>query len=341
MVLPVGKVLFGKCEANLPTLPDNSIDAIITDPPYGLGTKEPTPEEIDKYLAGGTLSTGGDFMGKNWTIPTMTAWREMLRVLKPGCPLFSFAGTRTWDLLSMGAKTAGFLEHPQIVDRFGTHLLSWTYGQGMPKSMNISKAIDKHFKAKRPVIGPDPEAGRRNKKTPKFNGNTYANGETYFGATEVPLTAPATDEAKKWEGYGTGLKPCWEPIICLVKPGPLVSLPKPPQVPFFYTAKANKTETNLKNEAESIENTHVTKKPINLMGWLIEMAVPKGGLVVDCYAGSGSTLHAAILAGYPFIGIEMDKEYHHIASERVRIISASHQQEASQEDVFREAFGEL
>lgn len=318
--LPTNQVLLGPCEDILRDIPDSSIDAIIQDPPYGLGNREPSAEEIDKYLEGGSLNTGGDFMGAKWEIPSMRAWREMFRVLKPGAPMLNFASTRTWDLISAGAKAAGFLDHPQIVGKFGTHLLSWTYGQGMPKSTNLSKAIDKHFKAKRPIVGPDPEAGRRNKKTPKFNGTTYANGEIYCGATEVPLTAPATEAAKRWEGYGTGLKPAWEPIICLVKPGPLLPLAKVPDVPFMYCAKANKSETNLKKEAESIENDHPCKKPLAIMSWCLSIASRPNQLILDCYAGSGSTLHAAILDKRDFIGIEKSPKYYKLASDRVRII---------------------
>jgi site-specific DNA-methyltransferase (adenine-specific) len=140
MSFPLDQILLGACEDTLKTLTDCSVDAIITDPPYGLGTKEPTGVEIDAYLAGGNLDVGGDFMGKAWEIPTMTAWREMLRVLKPGAPLMSFAGTRTWDLLDAGAREVGFLPHPEIEGKFGSHILAWCHSQGFPKSRDVFRS---------------------------------------------------------------------------------------------------------------------------------------------------------------------------------------------------------
>jgi DNA modification methylase len=124
----------------LPTLADNSIDAIVTDPPYGLGN--PDPDYIIKAIqlwASGDRShipEGKGFMGKSWDafVPPPAVWDECFRVLKPGGHLLAFAGTRTYDLMGISIRMAGF----EIRDSIG-----WVYGSGFPKSLDVSKAIDK------------------------------------------------------------------------------------------------------------------------------------------------------------------------------------------------------
>jgi site-specific DNA-methyltransferase (adenine-specific) len=98
------QVINGHCLEVLQELPDDTFDAVVTDPPYGLGTKEPTVEQIVAYLQGADLDTGGDFMGAKWEIPSVPIWREVFRVLKPGGHVACFGGTRTWDLL----RSCGF-----------------------------------------------------------------------------------------------------------------------------------------------------------------------------------------------------------------------------------------
>ena len=124
----LNKVLLGNCLAVLKTLPENSIDAIVSDPPYGLGTKQPTREDIIKYLQGGQLDTGGDFMGKDWEIPAVSVWEQCFRVLKPGGHLLAFAGTRTFDMMSVGIRAAGFEDRDTVASMFGPSVLQWVYG---------------------------------------------------------------------------------------------------------------------------------------------------------------------------------------------------------------------
>jgi DNA modification methylase len=170
----LNSILLGDCLDILPTLAADSVDCVVTDPPYGLGTKEPTLDEILAYLNGSELDTGGDFMGRDWSIPPVAVWKECLRVLKPGGHLLSFGGTRTFDLISLGLRAAGFDHRDTVATQFGTVCLQWVYGQGFPKSLNIAKALEK--------AGAPPEV------------------------------------VEKWRGWGTALKPSWEPILVFRKP---------------------------------------------------------------------------------------------------------------------------
>jgi site-specific DNA-methyltransferase (adenine-specific) len=167
----------------LPTLPENSVDSIVTDPPYELG-----------------------FMGKKWDNSgiaySVELWKQCLRVLKPGGHLLSFGGTRTWHRVAVAIEDAGF----EVRDS-----MAWLYGSGFPKSLDVSKAIDKAAGAERSEVGDNPNA------RPLSAGNR--SGSMGGGAyTYQALTAPATTEAKQWEGWGTALKPAFEPIVVARKP---------------------------------------------------------------------------------------------------------------------------
>jgi DNA modification methylase len=169
----------GDCLQVMAGMPENSIDTIITDPPYGLA-----------------------FMGKEWDhgVPGIPFWAEALRVSKPGGILLAFGGTRTVHRLACAIEDAGW----EIRDR-----MQWIYGSGFPKSHNISKAIDKAAGAEREVVGYS--KGHRNNAPP-----TAMVGAPHSGNGSI--TAPATDAAQLWDGYGTALKPAHEPIIVAMKP---------------------------------------------------------------------------------------------------------------------------
>jgi DNA modification methylase len=239
------KLLNGDCLDKLKELEENSIDSIVTDPPYGLS-----------------------FMGKKWDydVPSTEIWAECLRVLKPGGHLLAFAGSRTYHRMAVRIEDAGFDIRDQIM---------WIYGSGFPKSMNIGKAIDKKggqnlswfidyvlkvaeekniSKKELTILFPSkngkPTGWLWNKKNSQgitleqyntlkdfldlpfdniqeaerevigtgkagLTGGTIAN---FSGKKEFEITAPATDEAKKWEGWGTALKPAHEPIVMARKP---------------------------------------------------------------------------------------------------------------------------
>jgi DNA modification methylase len=185
----------------LPTLPDNSIDSIVTDPPYGLSDNKFVADTIARWIAGERdfVPDGKGFMGKAWDafVPPPALWDECLRVLKPGGHLLAFFGSRTQDIGALAIRLAGF----EIRDS-----IAWLYGSGFPKSMDISKAIDKAAGAEREVIGT------------KITGNARTDEGWSGGQIQVNETAPATPEAQQWQGWGTALKPALEPIVVARKP---------------------------------------------------------------------------------------------------------------------------
>lgn len=307
----------GACEGYLPKLKAKSVDAIVTDPPYGLGKREPSPSELRLYLNEKKVLTTGDFMGEEWDIPSVGVWEHCLRILRPEKLLFTFAGTRTTDLIALGAEAAGFHRVGEIL---------WVHSQGFPKGGEISKKIDR-LKGKKPkVVGPDPEAGRRNKKKPRFNGQDYAGGKVWQGASEVPLTEPGSEEGLLWKGWGTTLKPSWEPILVFSKGPVQVTLPRS-----IYCSKPRAIETTLDG---AIENKHPTKKPLALMRELVRLATREGGLVLDPYVGSGTTAVAAIEEGRKYLGIERDPRYFQTATSRVQLVQSELDSRRAQRGLF-------
>jgi site-specific DNA-methyltransferase (adenine-specific) len=161
------------------SLADNSISSIVTDPPYGL-----------------------KFMGKKWDydVPSVEVFAEMLRVCRPGAMLLCFGGTRTYHRLVVNIEDAGW----EIRDS-----IQWIYGSGFPKSLDISKAIDRQAGAEREVVG----------RSNRHGGGIVGAGSSYELPPEPHMTtAPATDAAKLWNGYGTALKPAHELICVAMKP---------------------------------------------------------------------------------------------------------------------------
>lgn len=336
----------GDCLAVLKTMEPNSVDSIVTDPPYGLS-----------------------FMGKEWDhgVPGVEFWKEALRVAKPGCHLLAFGGTRTYHRLACAIEDAGW----EIRD-----CVMWVYGSGFPKSLDVSKAIDKAAGAER---GTAYKTHGNNKVFGKGKGGKVAGIDRTPGAV---LSDPhATESAKKWQGWGTALKPAWEPIIVARKPligtvannvlkhgtgainvdgcrvgtedklvRPAIQRGKDEAIfplgagnqteptgrfpanvihdgsdevlerfpdsnqgsaaRFFYCAKASK-----KDRGEA--NGHPTVKPTALMRYLCKLVTPPNGLVLDPFCGSGSTGKGAVLEGFRFLGIEREQEYLDIAKARI------------------------
>jgi site-specific DNA-methyltransferase (adenine-specific) len=198
-------ILHGDSIEVLKTLDDCSVDAVVTDPPYGLGNTSPeiVAECLRAWSCGETWTPKGrGFMGKSWDawVPPPELWREVLRVLKPGGHALVFAGSRTQDLMSISLRLAGF----EVRDT-----LQWLYGSGFPKSQNISKALDKK-KGTLKVVGQG-RAGKNALGQDSGYNKTY-NPHTY------DITEPNSIEARQWEGWGTALKPAYEPVILIRKP---------------------------------------------------------------------------------------------------------------------------
>lgn len=385
----------GDCREILQGLPADSVDAVVCDPPYELVT-----------------GNGKGFMGRSWDATGVAfdpnTWRQVMRVLKPGGHLLAFGGSRTWHRMVVAIEDAGF----EIRDS-----IAWLYSQGFPKSLDISKAIDK-------AAGKEREILSEKIKVTTFDSEKQAGGGWARGT--VQETTPVTDDAKKWDGWGTALKPSFEPIAVARKPlegthvtnvlkygtGALnisgcrlgteerINLPaanKPggaslnmsvigmPQdasptpavgrwpsnvaldpaqaavldeqtkhlkaggsiaagskgagprnntvygkdtaergewegyddaggasrffkvtdYPVFkYEAKADK------NERPSVNGVvHSTVKPVDLMRWLIRLVTPPGGIVLDPFAGSGTTGEAAIHEHKQAILIELEDDH--------------------------------
>lgn len=201
----------GDCREVMAEMDDECIDAIVCDPPYDLTSNKrggsgaasvnlATPHGRARISTG----QGGGFMGKSWDATGVAfdpaTWKECMRVLKPGGHLLAFGGSRTWHRMAVAIEDAGFEMRDSI---------AWLYGSGFPKSMDVSKAIDKAAGAAREVVG----------KSARHGGGIVGAGSSYEISPEVPdITAPATDAAKHWEGWGTAMKPAFEPIVCARKP---------------------------------------------------------------------------------------------------------------------------
>ncbi|KRQ29776.1 DNA methylase [Mycobacteroides sp. H001] len=391
----------GDCLDVLRELADNRVDAVITDPPYSL-----------------------NFMGREWDSHRSsdefqswcTAWAtECLRILKPGGHLLAFGGSRTWHRLSSGIEDAGF----EIRDS-----IAWLYGSGFPKSMDVPKAIDKAAGAQREVVGR--KEGRAAQPRTDMRGGNYGSGTSKPAAIDLSaVTAPATEAAKRWQGWGTALKPSFEPIVVARKPlsgtvvanvlehgtgalnidacrvgtdkrtnpaGSQSSLQRVSRVEqgyrdnltssvgessimsgrwptnvvldehqaevldrqsgvsssrvgrprgaasgagwgmtatgaeyddaggasrffpvFRYEAKAPTSE---RPSADGVQ--HPTVKPLDLMRWLVRLVTPIGAVVLEPFAGSGTTAEACVLEDRRCIAIEREADYLPLIVSRLR-----------------------
>jgi len=383
----------------LPTLPEASVDFVVTDPPYGLG-----------------------FMEKDWDhdVPGPEYWRAVARVCKPGAMMLAFGGTRTYHRLICAIEDAGW----EIRD-----CLMWLYGQGFPKAADIGKMIDKAKGAVREVVGT--KLGQRGYSLADNGRTNEVYGDLHNPEAECAITAPATPEAAKWTGWANALKPAWEPIVLAMKPldgtlahnaqrwgvaginidaarighnpgyrynadrngtifhgqqgerirqsaekkgsqyiestkgrwpanvlldedaaalldkqsGPLASgsnnirtrsgdgyhgrLGKAGDAQvaygdsggasrFFYCGKATRKERGPGND-------HPTVKPVKLMEYLLTLlSTPEGGVILDPFAGSGTTLLAAQRLGRRSIGVELTEHNCEIARSRLLASGGSH-----------------
>jgi DNA modification methylase len=201
-------LLPGDCREMLKSIPDNSVDSGVMDPPYALvsiakrfGADGAAPAKAGVFARG-----AAGFMGKKWDTGEVAFdpefWRDVMRVLKPGAHLAAFSGTRTYHRMACAIEDAGF----EIRDQIG-----WAYGSGFPKSHDVSKGIDKALGAVRKSKGVAYSAK-------PMNDGAYGSDRSERDDQDVHITEPVTPEAKEWDGWGTALKPSWEPICLARKP---------------------------------------------------------------------------------------------------------------------------
>ena len=360
------RILQGDCREVLKTLPDCSVDSIVTDPPYHLttGKKGGTGEASAslKTPHGRARVTTG-FMGMTWdggdVAQDPAMWAECLRVLKPGGYLLAFSGTRTYHRMAVAIEDAGF----EIRDQIG-----WLYGSGFPKSHNgewggtaLKPAWEPICMARKALAG-TVEANWRQHGTGALNidgcrigtegGSTTPSGMDRFnagnaakgyrpagyaqGTPEAPEPAgrwpanvihdgsdevvAAFPEAEGAQGNVRGSEPSrtgGDGTACYGKFNGRVAQEARKDsgsaARFFYCAKADRADRNEGN----VNNVHPTVKPTDLMRYLCRLVTPAGGVVLDPFMGSGSTLKAAELEGFSGIGIELSPDYIAIARRRI------------------------
>ena len=373
-------LLHEDCLHALPRLASAGVlaHAVITDPPYHLTTGKRGGSGVASVTLDnpyGRARIGAVFMGKAWDGGNVAfrpeTWAAVRACMLPGAHLAAFGGTRTVHRMACAIEDAGF----EIRD-----MLSWIYGSGFPKSLNVSRAIDEAAGAERETIGAAPY--KRGRARHAYS----ATRRVSYDYPPQPLTAPATDAARQWQGWGTALKPAHEPIILARVPFPGTvaenvlrhgcgglnidacriaapsgatgrwpanvahdgsdeveeafamfgerTSPKPyvrslnsktgsdivygeykksrageptksfgdtgTASRFFYCAKATK--------ADRAGSKHPTVKPTALMRWLVQLLAPPGGVVLDPFAGTGSTGLAAQQLGHDAVLIEQDPQ---------------------------------
>ncbi len=304
----------GDCLDVMRGMESNSIDSIVTDPPYGLS-----------------------FMGKKWDyeVPSVAIWEEALRILKPGGFLLSFSGTRTYHRMVVNIEDAGF----EIRDQLG-----WLYGSGMPKTMDLDKAVQKidptnsEWKgwgtALKPAFEPICMARKPFSGTLTRNVIEHGVGGLNIDDTRIPGDNPsiARRESARKSGNAPGRPTEYTHTINdrtspdvymkdreaellgrypanIIHDGSDEVIDVLPDVArFFYHAKASK--------ADREGSTHPTVKPVAVMAYLIKLVTPKGGRVLDPFAGSGTTGMAAIQSGFNGVLIEMDADYYAFLEDR-------------------------
>ena len=312
----------GDCRDIMRTYPDQHFDAVITDPPYGIS-----------------------FAGEKWDTATphgFQAWaqswgEEALRVIKPGGYLLAFSAPRTYHRLTSGLEDAGF----EIRDA-----MAWIRAAAKPAGLDLSSAFDREAG----VL--EQRKGRRTKLRPEdIHSATRMSSHLLIEAGE-----PVTDEAKTWAGWGTGLKPAWEPMAVArrtleghltdnvrahgtgamnIRAGmDAVNGSYPPNLLMGEQAMAAAVEQGAPDhvwpvfryqpKAPTSERPkvggiqHVTVKPLELMRYLIRLVVRPGALILEPFAGSGTTLQAAAMENVRAVGCELDDRYIPLIRERFK-----------------------
>lgn len=326
-----------------------SVDAIVTDPPYGLASG-PTA-----FLEDATSGRG--FMGKEWDrgVPGPAFWREALRVAKPGAYLLAFGGTRAFHRMAVAIEDAGW----EIRD-----CVCWLYGSGFPKSLNVGDGWGTALKpawepvivARKPLVGTvAANVTRYGTGALNIDGARVVAGEgqgrwpanvMHDGSDEVVAGFPA--DRPGMSGGGDGRRDASMFGVGGVSKPEHFRSDKGSAARFFYCAKASRADreegceqlptrsgaeatdrqegtaglnsprAGASRTAEAVRNHHPTVKPTELMRYLIRLITPFGGTVLDPFMGSGSTGKAAMLEGATFRGCDLDPAYLAIAEARIR-----------------------
>jgi len=305
------EVLVGNCLEKLKLIPSSCIESVITDPPYEIA-----------------------FLGNQWDKAGVAfspeVWTEVLRVLRPGGHLLSFGGTRTAHRVACAIEDAGF----EIRDS-----IAWIHSQGFPKSSDLGKAVSKTsperserwegwgtalkpafepiIVARKPFIGTvaknlltngvggiNIDGTRIETNGEKVWAHFAGNGSVVGLGTEGAMDAYQSGDAIKKDRGGR-----W-PANVVIDDNVAIDLED--KARFFYCAKANKHERPSHGEV-----IHPTVKPLDLMRWLVTLTTPPGGVVLDPFAGSGTTLEAAFLEGMDAVGMELTEQYVPLIAQRI------------------------
>lgn len=413
------QAFLGDSREVLKTLPAASVDSVVCDPPYALtsttkrwSNSERTDGTMPKVPVYARATAG--FMGQKWdngeTAFDPEFWREVFRVLKPGAHVVAFSGTRTYHRMACAIEDAGF----EIRDQIG-----WIFGSGFPKSHDVSKGIDRAAGAEREKVAVGAPVKRMIPGADQNGDGSWIkdSGREYQPGVEIP----ASDTAREWQGWGTALKPAWEPICLARKPligtvvanvlehgtgainigdcrilteenlnggayaevggrqvsqslhtgsgmnvsGKTVERPVgrwpaniitdgseevlaafPDTEPstigkprgaahgdgwgmtatgaeyddsgsaarFFYSAKAD--------QDDRLGSKHPTVKPVDLMQYLVRLVTPKGGLVLDPFAGTGTTGEAAFREGCRAVLIEREDAFYADIQRRIALLES-------------------
>jgi site-specific DNA-methyltransferase (adenine-specific) len=271
------------CIEHLKTIEDNHFDSVVTDPPYHLTSiaKRFTNSTEAKYGKDGSfqrLSKG--FVGHEWDggdiAFTTDLWKEVYRTIKPGAVLLAFAATRNYHRMATAIEDSGF----EIFD-----MINWIYGSGFPKRKNLLKpAHEPIVMARKGVNKPlnldECRVGDFEQDTSKNRRNTQEE-QIFKGGWKGDKGGEVVKGRWPANVIHDGLEEDWSK--------------------YFYCSKASKKEKD--------DTNHPTVKPIDLMRYLVKLVTPKDGLVLDPFAGTGTTGEACILEGRNYYLIEKTKEY--------------------------------
>lgn len=212
------RLLLGDCIDRMGGMAEAEVDAIVCDPPYDLTA---VSRGGSSRVAGtgpygrhtlGTKGAARGFMGKEWDGTgiafSLELWEAVYRVLRPGGIVKAFSGTRTFHRMAVAMAAAGLTD---------LHLETWAYGSGFPKSLNVAKALDAMLGAERGTKKL-PFTGNALMRSGGQNTRPWMEEALVKGYHEMPDDDPVTEEAKAWSGWGTALKPAWEPVLVGRKP---------------------------------------------------------------------------------------------------------------------------